>query len=143
MSMVQAFIYIHMIWSTLERQKRLSKPVRVVLFAHIKKNAEEKGIKVVKVDGGEEHVHVLVQLHPAQNLSQVARQLKSESEEWLNGTQLLQDSFAWSEELIAYSVSPGALQQVTAFIERQEEYHQSRTFASEIEVFGKTEKEDS
>lgn len=66
----------------------MSKPVRVVLFSHLQKMAEEKGIKILQVNGGADHVHVLLQLHPAQNLAQVIRQLKAESAEWLNATQL-------------------------------------------------------
>lgn len=139
--MVQIFLYVHAIWSTAERNKWLTKPVRVVLFTHLKKVAEEKGIRLLQIDGGEEHAHLLLQLHPAQNLSQVIRQLKAESEEWLNAAQLLKEPFAWSEELIAYSVSPGSLQQVQSFIERQDEYHRSKSFESEIEVFQKPEKE--
>lgn len=139
--MLQVFLYVHAIWSTAERKKWLTKPVRVVLFTHLKKAAEEKGIKLMQVDGGEEHAHLLLQLHPAQNLSQVIRQLKAESEDWLNAAQLLKEPFAWSEELIAYSVSPGSLQQVQSFIERQDEYHKAKSFESEIEVFQKPEKE--
>ena len=132
---------MHVIWSTAERLRFLTKPVRVVLFTHLRKYGEEKGIRILKADGAEEHAHLLVQLHPAQNLSQVLRQLKSESEEWLNGAQLLKTQFSWSDELIAYSVSPGSLQQVIGFIERQDEYHQTRSFESEIEGFLKMDKE--
>lgn len=132
---------MHVIWSTAERLRVLTKPVRVVLFTHLRKYGEEKGIRILKADGAEEHAHLLLQLHPAQNLSQVLRQLKSESEEWLNGAQLLKTRFSWSDELIAYSVSPGSLQQVIGFIERQDEYHQTRSFESEIEGFLKMDKE--
>lgn len=132
---------MHVIWSTAERLRVLAKPVRVVLFTHLRKYGEEKGIRILKADGAEEHAHLLLQLHPAQNLSQVLRQLKSESEEWLNGAQLLKTQFSWSDELIAYSVSPGSLQQVIGFIERQDEYHQTRSFESEIEGFLKMDKE--
>lgn len=137
--MVQIYLYVHIIWSTRNREKILSKPVRVVLYAHLKKHAEEKGINVLTINGVEDHVHLLLQLHPAQNLSQVMRLIRSESTEWLNGTQLLKAEFSWSEETIAYSVSPGALQQVTAYLERQEEYHLSKSFETEIEVFLKTD----
>jgi REP element-mobilizing transposase RayT len=139
--MLQIYLYVHAIWSTTERKKCMTKPVRVVLFTHLKKVAEEKGIKLMQVDGGEEHAHLLLQLHPAQNLSQIMRLLKAESEEWLNTAQLLKGPFSWSEELIAYSVSPGNLQQVQSFIDRQDEYHRTKTFESEIEVFQKPEKE--
>lgn len=137
----QVFLYVHAIWTTKERVKVLTKPARVVLFTHLKKSAEEKGIRILKADGGEEHAHLLLQLHPAQNLSQVMRQLKSETEEWINAAQLTRDPFLWSEELIAYSVSPGSLQQVISFIDRQDDYHKTRTFEMEIEVFTKSDPE--
>ncbi len=138
--MVQVFLYVHIIWSTRNRESVLTRPVRVVLFSHIKKLAEEKGIHLLEVNGAEDHVHLLLQLHPAQNLSQVMRLLRSESSEWTNTTQLIKAGFDWSDEIIAYSVSPGSLAQVTSFIERQEEYHLTRTFQTEIEVFLKTDK---
>jgi REP element-mobilizing transposase RayT len=138
--MVQVFLYVHIIWSTRNRESVLTRPVRVVLFSHIKKLAEEKGIHLLEVNGAEDHVHLLLQLHPAQNLSQVMRLLRSESSEWTNTTQLIKAGFDWSDEIIAYSVSPGSLAQVTSFIERQEEYHLTKTFQTEIEVFLKTDK---
>jgi REP element-mobilizing transposase RayT len=141
--MLQVYLYVHVIWSVAERAKLLKKPVRVVLFTHLRKYGEERGIRILKVDGADQHAHILLQLHPAQNLSQVLRQLKSESEEWLNGSQLLKNPFSWSDELIAYSVSPGSLQQVTSFIERQEEYHLSKSFEAEIEVFLKMDKSEN
>ena len=138
--MIQIFLYVHVIWSTRDREQLLKKPVRVILNAHLKKYAEDKGIHLMEVNGWLDHIHFLIQLHAAQNLSQVMRMLRSESAEWLNGTQLLQSEFDWSDEIIAYSVSPGALPQVVSFIDRQEEYHLTKTFESEIEVFVKTEK---
>ena len=138
--MVQVFLYVHIIWSTRNRESVLTRPVRVVLFSHLKKLAEEKGIHLLEVNGAEDHVHLLLQLHPAQNLSQIMRLLRSESSEWTNTTQLIKGGFDWSDEIIAYSVSPGSLAQVTSFIERQEEYHLTKTFQTEIEVFLKTDK---
>ena len=135
--MVHVFLYVHVIWSTRNREQLLVRPVRFVFFAQLKKQAEEKGIRILEVNGGADHIHLLLQLHPAQNLSQSMRQLRIDAEEWLNGTQLLKGNFEWSDEIIAYSVSPGALQQVVEFIIKQEEYHQTRTFETEIEVFMK------
>jgi putative transposase len=141
--MLQVYLYVHVIWSVAEREKLLTKPVRVVLYTHLRKYGEDRGIRILKVDGADEHAHILLQLHPAQNLSQVMRQLKSESEEWLNGAQLLKKKFSWSDELIAYSVSPGSLQQVISFIDRQDEYHLTKSFEAEIEIFLKMDKSEN
>ncbi len=137
--MYKTYLYAHVIWAIRNKETRLSKPIRVVLFAHLQKTAEEKGIKIIQVGGAADHVHVLVQLHPAQNLAQVIRQLKAESSDWLNATQLLPQGFEWEEEYAAYSVSPSAVKQVMDYLDRQEEYHKTKSLEAELEVFEKVQ----
>jgi len=137
--MYKTYLYAHVIWAIRNKETRLSKPIRVVLFAHLQKTAEEKGIKIIQVGGAADHVHVLVQLHPAQNLAQVIRQLKVESSDWLNATQLLPQGFEWEEEYAAYSVSPSAVKQVMDYLDRQEEYHKTKSLEAELEVFEKVQ----
>jgi putative transposase len=137
--MYKTYLYAHVIWAIRNKETRLSKTIRVVLFAHLQKTAEEKGIKIIQVGGADDHVHVLVQLHPAQNLAQVIRQLKAESSDWLNATQLLPQGFEWEEEYAAYSVSPSAVKQVMDYLDRQEEYHKTKSLEAELEVFEKVQ----
>lgn len=131
----RAYIFLHVICCVHRREPLLGKPVRRVLFAHLQKDAEEKGIKVVAVNGVEDHVHMLLQLMPAQNLAQVLRTIKTESARWLNDTRLLNAEFEWDETYAAYSVSPSSVRQVIDYIGRQEEHHQQKTLDSELEIF--------
>jgi putative transposase len=137
--MYKTYLFAHVIWGIRNKETLLSKTIRVVLFAHLQKTAEEKGIKIIKVGGAADHIHVLIQLHPAQNLAQVIRQLKAESSEWLNTTQLLPQGFEWEDEYAAYSVSPSAVKQVMDYLDRQEEYHKTKSLESELEVFEKVQ----
>ncbi len=105
-----------MIVTVHERKPLLKKPIRTVLFAHLQRNAAEKGIKVTAVNGVDDHMHLLVQLHPAQNLLQVMKALKSESAHWINDSNLLTERFEWEETFAAYTVSPSGVKQVADFI---------------------------
>jgi REP element-mobilizing transposase RayT len=89
------------------------------------------------INGSTDHVHVLLHLHPAQNLAQVVRQLKAESAEWLNATQLIAAGMDWEDDYAAYSVSPSAVKQVSEYLERQDEYHKTKSLDAELEVFDK------
>ncbi|MCE2834593.1 MAG: IS200/IS605 family transposase [Chitinophagaceae bacterium] len=135
--MQKIFLYAHAMWAVGDKAPVLTKTVRAVLYAHLQKWAEEKGIRLLTVNGGVDHIHVLVNLHPAQNLAQVVRQLRSESAEWLNATKLVTEPFAWEDEYAAYTVSPNVIRQVTDYLERQDEYHKTRSLADEMEVFEK------
>ena len=113
----------------------MTRPVRKVLFAHMQKDGEERGLKIVAVNGVEDHIHCLIQLMPSQNLVQVVKSIKSGSSRWLNENKFLATALEWEEGYAAYSVSPSGLKQVIDFIGRQEEYHKSKTLESELEVF--------
>ena len=128
-------LFIHVICITVERKPLLKKPVLAILSAFIKKNAEEKGIKVLIAQGAEDHLHLLIQLHSAQNLLQVVRSIQKDSADWLNGTTLIASGFEWEQEYAAYSVSPSGVKQVIDFLNKQEEYHKTKTLENELAVF--------
>lgn len=129
------YLFVHVLWSVYQREALLSNPVRKVLFAHMQKDGEERGLRIVAVNGVEDHIHCLVQLMPSQNLVQVVRSIKTGSSRWLNENRFLSMPFEWEEGYAAYSVSPSGLKQVLDFIGKQEEYHKSKTLESELEVF--------
>jgi putative transposase len=128
-------LYVHVIWCVRKREALLSKPVRRVLLAHLQKEGEERGLRVVAAGAVEDHLHCLLQLLPSQNLLQVVKSLRTSTAAWLNETQLLAGEFAWEEEYFAYSVSPSGVRQVIDFIGKQEEYHQTKTLDHELERF--------
>lgn len=131
------YLYVHVIWCVRRRQALLSKPVRRILLAHMQKEGEEKGLKIVAAGGVEDHVHCLLQLMPSQNLLQVVKSIRTSTAAWLNDNQLLTTEFAWEEDYFAYSVSPSGVKQVIDFIGKQEDYHQTKTLESELEIFDK------
>jgi putative transposase len=133
----KAYLFVHVIWCVQNREPLLSKPVRRILFAHMQKESEEKGMKVLAINGVEDHVHCLLQLMPSQNLTQVIKSIRTLSSGWLNGNKFLTVPFEWEEGYAAYSVSPSSLKQVMDFIGKQEDHHKSKTLESELEVFEK------
>ena len=128
-------LYVHAVWAVGGRRPLLGRTVRAVLFSHLRKNAEEKGVRVLATGGWDDHMHVLLQLHPAQNLAQMVRQLKSESAEWLNATRVVPEAFEWEDDYLAFSVSPNVLKQVSDYLDRQEDYHTGRSYDQELETF--------
>jgi len=128
-------LYVHVIWCVRKREALLSKPVRRVLLAHIQKEGEERGLRVLAAGGADDHIHCLLQLMPSQNLTQVTRSIRALTADWLNEAKLLTTEFAWEEEYFAYSVSPSGVRQVIDFIGKQEEYHQTKSLDHELERF--------
>ena len=131
------FIYIHAIWCTAGRQASLTGVIRKVLFPYMKKNGEEKGIQVIAVNGAGEHVHCLFKLMPVQSVSEIIKQLKTESATWLNGNKFLLHTFDWEDIYSAWSVSPSTVDKAMEYISKQEEYHLAKTLDEELAAFDK------
>lgn len=131
------YIFIHAIWTVQQREALLTRPVRKVLFMHMQKDGEEKGLRIMAINGVGDHVHCLLQLMPSQNLLQVIKSIKSSSSAWLNENKFLPSEFGWEEGYAAYSVSPSGVRQVREYIDRQEDYHVSKTLDSELETIAR------
>ena len=131
------FLYVHVIWSVAGRRPLLKRTLRRVLCAHLVKMAEQLGISIISADGHDDHVHVLLRLHAVQHLMGVVRQLQAGTADWLRGTRMVPEDFAWDEGFMAYSVSPSAVKQVEEYLANQELYHQAKSLDQELEVFEK------
>jgi REP element-mobilizing transposase RayT len=131
------YLFVHVIWCVRGREPQLSKPVRRVLFAHMQKDGEERGLRIVAAGGAEDHVHCLIQLLPSQNLLQVIKSIRTSSAGWLNEAKLLAGTVEWEEEFFAYSVSPSGVKQVVDYIGNQENYHKTKTLDNELDIFNR------
>ncbi|MFC2087035.1 IS200/IS605 family transposase [Bacteroidota bacterium] len=128
-------IWVHLIWSTKNREAYLKKEIRQKVFDHIKVNAKEKNIYIDTINGYVEHVHCLVALKNDQTISNIMQLLKGESSFWINRNKLINFKFAWQDEYFAVSVSPSNVDKVREYIKNQEKHHQKKTFQQEYEEF--------
>ncbi len=138
MEQPQIYLFVHLILEVDDHKPLLKNVLRVVYFAWLRKTMAEKGLRLHAIGGGEDHVHLLIQLHPAQNLMQVVKQIKDESLSFIGTNHFSKEAFAWKEAYTAFSVSPGAFRQTLEYIDRQEDYHQQKTFEQEMELISKT-----
>lgn len=75
-------------------------------------------------------LHILIGLKPAMALSNLVRDIKSDSSEWVNKKKLARGKFAWQEGYGAFSYSHSQFD-IVHYIMNQEKHHQRRTFRDE------------
>ena len=130
-------IWVHLVFSTKNREKLLLKDFRNNIYDHIKHNADEKKICLDTINGYLEHIHCLVSLNKEYSISKVTQLIKGESSRWINNNDFLRNKFSWQDDYWAVSVSDSHLEAVRNYIQNQEEHHRNKSFAEEIEVFMK------
>ncbi len=128
-------VWIHLIWSTKNREKIINKELKPLLLDHIKQNAKTKDIYIDFMNCVQDHIHMIINLKPDQKLSDVIQLIKGESSFWVNQSKLIKFKFAWQSDYIAASVSEIILNKVRDYIKNQEEHHKKKTFMDEYTDF--------
>lgn len=131
------YVYVHAVWSTLDERPVLTGIIRKVLFVSVHKILVEKGIQVVAINGGADHIHCLVKLMPAQSLNTVITGCKRESENWLNDNKFLSEPFEWDPGYSAWSVSPSTIDKTIEYLNKQDIYHREKTLKEELTIFNR------
>ena len=130
-------IWVHVVFSTKNREPWLRKEIRPVVFRHMAENCEQKKIFLQAINGYEEHVHALMALGSAQSIAKVVQQLKGESALWINRQNLVPEKFNWQDDYFAVSVSESQLEAVMKYIKNQEAHHRRKSFIEEAEAFNR------
>ncbi len=86
-------IWVHLVWTTKNREPILTSEIRKQIFNHIRENAVNKGIYIDFLNGYLEHVHCLVSLGSGQNIDKILMLLKGKSSFWINKARIFPQKF--------------------------------------------------
>ena len=124
-------IYVHIVFSVKGRENILQKPWRDDLFRYMAGIIKEKNQKPIIINGAADHVHLFIGLKPNMNLSDLVRDVKNNSSNFINKKKLVNGKFSWQEGYGAFSYSHSQINDVYQYILKQEEHHLKRTFRDE------------
>lgn len=123
-------LWVHIIWSTKNREPILVPTLRKEVFDIIHILAKEHEIYLDRINGIDDHVHLLVRLRTDQTVSDVVKTIKGNS--WEHFKELPDKYINWQDGFAAFSVSPGNLKAVRNYIDRQQIHHKNKSFTDEL-----------
>lgn len=138
MPSIHISLHAHVIFSTKQCRPILEAEWRGRLHAYL--GGAIRGVEAVPVaiGGAADHVHLLLGLKATHRLTDIVREIKQGSSNWLNYVFDI-EGFAWQSGFGAFSVSPSALGAVGKYIAQQELHHRRKTFQEEyIEFLSKS-----
>jgi REP element-mobilizing transposase RayT len=124
-------IHIHAIFAVQNRLSLISKKWDQQLYRYITGIIQNQGHKLLAINGMPDHVHLLFGMRPIQSLSDLMRDIKSDSSLWINNNKFVAGKFSWQEGYGAFSYSKSQIRAVANYIESQELHHKKRTFIEE------------
>lgn len=126
-------VYLHVIFSTKDREKDLMPKIRDKLHSYIGGTLNDLDCQSIAIGGMADHVHLLFCLGRTITMADVVKQVKANSTLWLK--RQLGCNFAWQRGYAVFSLSKSQVEEVRKYIENQEEHHRVRTFQEEYRTF--------
>lgn len=124
-------VYIQIVFAVKHRKPLLHKEWREKVFKYISGIIKAKEQKPIIVNGVEDHIHIFVGLRPSISISDLVRDIKNNSSNFINEHKWVDGKFSWQEGYGAFSYGHSQIQQVYDYILNQEEHHRRRDFKEE------------
>lgn len=128
-------ILIHVVFSTKQRFKLLKPVWRDDLFAYMGGIASQHKSTLIRSGGVQDHVHLLLKIHPSFAIADAIKLLKGNSSKWINENRKTPARFEWQRGYGAFSVSESMSDTVKRYIDNQEEHHRQQSFKDEYLAF--------
>jgi putative transposase len=124
-------IYIQTVFAVSGRLTLITPNFKEELHKYITGLVTKKNQKLIQINSMADHLHILIGLRPAMALSDLVREIKSDSSEWVNRKKLARGKFGWQEGFGAFSYGHSQLDTVVRYIQNQEIHHAKQTFRNE------------
>ena len=86
---------------------------------------------MLAINGMPYHIHILIGMRPSCCLSDLVREIKKSSGNYINEKKLSKNTFEWQAGYGAFSYSHSSLDNVISYIKNQKEHHKRRSFRVE------------
>jgi len=124
-------LYIQIVFAVKSRENLISEQWRVSLEKYICGIITHNKSKPLAIYCNPDHTHILLGIHPGISISEMARDLKTNSSRWINENKLIKGKFNWQEGYGAFTYSKSQLDAVIKYIINQPIHHKKITFKEE------------
>lgn len=124
--------YYHIVFCTKYRGKTIPMHLREDLYRVIWKIITDKRSRLIRIGGVEDHVHMLINLHPSVALSELMQAVKGGSSTWMSNDPRFIRFTGWAADYYAGTISPEVRDNVIEYIKGQEQHHCRKSLKDEL-----------
>ena len=133
-------IYIQVVFAVKGRESLIKEQWEEELYKYITGIVRNKGQKMLAINGMPDHIHFLIGMKPSCCLSDLVREVKKSSNDFIKEKKFVKYKFNWQEGFGAFSYSHSHLDKVIKYIMNQKFHHRKKSFKEEyIEILRKFE----
>ena len=124
-------IYLQVVFAVKGREHLIAPSWKDKLHKYISGIITAKKQKAIIVNGMPDHIHAFIGLNPSMKISDLVRDVKNNSSNFINDMGFVSSRFSWQEGYGVFSYSHSHIERVYNYILKQEEHHRQKTFREE------------
>ena len=124
-------ILYQIVFSTKYRDRVLIKENREQLFRYIWGILKNNNCHLYRINGVEDHLHIVIHLHPSVALASLVKDIKLGSSTFIKHEGLFPDFDGWQQGHGGFTYSIKEKTRLIEYVKNQEEHHRSLSFRDE------------
>lgn len=124
-------IYIQVVFAVKNRDALINSEWEERLYQYITGIVRGKEQKMLAINGTHNHIHFFIGMKPSCCLSDLVREVKKSSNDFIKENRLSKFKFNWQEGFGAFSYSHSQIDNVIKYVMNQKEHHRKITFKEE------------
>ena len=133
-------IYIQVVFAVRGRLAVISPTWEERLYQYITGIVQSNNQKMLAINGIPNHIHIFIGMQPNCCLSDLVREIKKRSNDFIWQNKLTKTRFYWQEGFGAFSYSYSQIDSVIKYVMNQKEHHNKKSFRNEyVEILKKFE----
>jgi len=127
-------IYYHIVFSTKGREPVLLRERREDLYRYVWGILKNKKCHLYRINGMNDHLHILTSLHPTVSLAKLIQEIKTSSSDWIKREGVFPSFRHWQDGYGAFTKSHKNRDDTIEYIKNQERHHITMSFIDEMRV---------
>ena len=131
MSNTYTQLYIQCVFAVKGRNNFIQPAWEEELYKYITAVVQNDRHKMLAINGMPDHIHIFLGLNPAVAISDLVKDIKRASNNWINEKGFVKEKFEWQTGYGAFSYGRSQIDQVCKYIMNQKQHHTAHSFKTE------------
>ncbi|MDO8366177.1 MAG: IS200/IS605 family transposase [Saprospiraceae bacterium] len=125
-------ILYQIVYSTKHREPSLIKENRSELYKYIWGILKNKKCHLYRINGVEDHLHIVTHIHPSVALAALVKDIKIASSTFIKEKGLFTEFSGWQDGYGAFTYSFSSKNDLIKYVKNQEAHHKTITYREEL-----------
>ena len=128
-------IYLQFVFAVQHRQCVIPSAHKEEIHKYMTALVQNRKSKMLAINSMPDHIHIFVGFKPNVLISDFVKEIKVESNNFINNKDWIKGKFSWQEGYGVFSYSHSQIGSVIRYVQNQEKHHQKKTFRQEYLEF--------